>query len=689
MATAPHPTAPPSGYEYTLRKDYRDWPPNLKAAWLAARAGFFIIPCSATDRVANGRAYRAKQPLISKWKAKASRDPDMLIRWWKKWPDALPALHLELARLIVIDADRHGGPDGVANFEQWAAENEVDLTIAPMVETPNDGKHFYYSLPDDFAATNSTGSLPPGIDVRGPGYVIAPYAQLPDGRSWSGAAPEKILAAAADLPDALAAAIGTAKPHISDRGTPLCELDTDTSITLARAYLDADGGAVEGNGGDQQTYVVACCLRDFGVSEPIAVRLMFDHWNDKCAPPWDHDDLERKVSNTYAYAKNPPGVLSSLVQFGGVEIVEPMVRVAPEKALWWADDASADQPMRWLLKGLLPRNGVGILYGAPKSGKSFVVLDLAARLACVLPWFDVRCPNEAVGTLFLLGEGAGTVRTRLKAFCQSTGAAQPHIAWATVTDLATKAGQQEATALIAAAKAGMELRGVRLALVVIDTLASGLGLEDENSAPEVTKALKMLEGLALKFDLAVLGVHHAGKNGQDRGSSAFRAACDVMMSVERAETVASQPNNYRQLSIVLNRNGESEWSANFKLDRVRMGIDEDGDEISSCIVTPVREPAALLNRRQAVLALFDPETVRAHGMQLSNGAWALTRRRLANQCAEIWDDLSKDALRKAVNRATTELVETGCIAVVEQSGVRYFVASKVNLPPPSDQDRAG
>ena len=111
--------------------------------------------------MADGKAHRAKQPLIGKWKENAARDPDVLERWWRKWPDALPALQLELAGLVVIDADRHGGPDGVANLEKWAADNGVALAAAPMVNTPNDGKHYYFRRPDGFAATNSTGSLPP------------------------------------------------------------------------------------------------------------------------------------------------------------------------------------------------------------------------------------------------------------------------------------------------------------------------------------------------------------------------------------------------------------------------------------------------------------------------------------------------------------------------------------------------
>jgi hypothetical protein len=86
--------------------------------------------------------------------------------------------------MVVVDADRKpNGPDGVAAFHALCAERSIDLSGAFVVETPSGGLHFYWRTETPYS--NSRGSLPDGIDVRGKGgYVIAPGATLPDGRSY-------------------------------------------------------------------------------------------------------------------------------------------------------------------------------------------------------------------------------------------------------------------------------------------------------------------------------------------------------------------------------------------------------------------------------------------------------------------------------------------------------------------------
>ena len=176
------------------------------------------------------------------------------------------------------------------------------------------------------------------------------------------------------------------------------------------------------------------------------------------------------------------------------------------------------------------------------------------------------------------------------------------------------------------------------------------------------------------LDVAVLGIHHAGKNGQDRGSSAFRAACDVMLSVDRGDTAPGQPDNHRQLSVVLNRNGEGDWSTNFRLDRVVLGIDEDGDEITSCAVRPAGEPVANIGQRDIIMGLFDPATIHLNAFRLPGDEWGITRKDLRTRCASVWEDMSADAVKKRVQRSVVELIGAGRLKEIPVSGALYLVA---------------
>jgi hypothetical protein len=44
---------------------------------------------------------------------------------------------------LAIDADRHGGPDGVAAWETLAKANGLDRAAVPVVTSPSDGLHLY------------------------------------------------------------------------------------------------------------------------------------------------------------------------------------------------------------------------------------------------------------------------------------------------------------------------------------------------------------------------------------------------------------------------------------------------------------------------------------------------------------------------------------------------------------------
>jgi hypothetical protein len=125
-----------------------------------------------------------KKPLIP-WRRLSSSDTDAVLQWWRQYPDALPAIDLEKAELMVLDGDRHGGPDGRAALrELLKRQADYHAAATPRCLTPNDGAHVYFNQ-NGHELTNARGDLPEGIDVRGAGgYAIAPYAVLPDGRTY-------------------------------------------------------------------------------------------------------------------------------------------------------------------------------------------------------------------------------------------------------------------------------------------------------------------------------------------------------------------------------------------------------------------------------------------------------------------------------------------------------------------------
>ena len=77
-------------------------------------------------------------------------------------------------------------------------------------------------------------------------------------------------------------------------------------LQRARAYLRAIGPAIEGQGGDDQTFKACKVGRRFDLSEGEFLPLLED-WNNSNQPPWRSDQLARKLRSTYRNTTVRPG----------------------------------------------------------------------------------------------------------------------------------------------------------------------------------------------------------------------------------------------------------------------------------------------------------------------------------------------------------------------------------------------
>ena len=89
--------------------------------------------------------------------------------------------------------------------------------------------------------------------------------------------------------------------------------------------------------------------------------------------------------------------------------------------------------------------------------------------------------------------------------------------------------------LIRQAAAEVDRRGFDV--LVVDTFAVFAKLKgsEENDAGPVADRMRVLRLVAQKYNIAVLLIRHAGKDGTPRGSSAFEAEADVCATLSRPE----------------------------------------------------------------------------------------------------------------------------------------------------------
>lgn len=299
------------------------------------------------------------------------------------------------------------------------------------------------------------------------------------------------------------------------------------------------------------------------------------------------------------------------------------------------DEMRQRPPARWLVKNLLPRAGVAVLFGAPACGKSFIALDVAQRVARGLPFCGRRVRQGPA--LYLPGEGGNGVAQRLTAWAvghRAEAATAP-----VVESVPLLVGEElpELNSSIGQARARAAVELVRPALLIIDTLAQSIPGTDENAAEAMSPVLRYLASIAAEFDLLALVVHHARKEGENesgglasmRGSSAIGGAADAVLRVHRNK-------NELRLSVAKQKDGESDVELALRMELAVVGEDEDGDLVRSVYLRPATAEEAAKGETDALAdflmrfgAAFPGDSAPAtKELEDMASTWNLTRQRL-------------------------------------------------------------
>lgn len=242
--------------------------------------------------------------------------------------------------------------------------------------------------------------------------------------------------------------------------------------------------------------------------------------------------------------------------------------------LEWFDDLGIAQASNYLIKGVLDREAMSVIYGPSNSGKTFFALDMAFHIATETPWRGNRMKGG--GVLYLAAEGGRGVVNRVVALRQETGCVDVPLAIrrAGLDLLKSTADLQEVVDLAAEVNARAPL-----ALIVIDTLSRVMAGGDENGAADMTALIKNIDRIREITGAHIMIVHHSGKDAARgaRGHSSLRAATDTEIEVQEEE-------GNRAAQVQKQRDNQGGELFGFSLKSIDLGVDQDGDPITSCIV---------------------------------------------------------------------------------------------------------
>jgi AAA domain len=256
---------------------------------------------------------------------------------------------------------------------------------------------------------------------------------------------------------------------------------------------------------------------------------------------------------------------------------------APFKLERW-DEITFDLNEEFVIDGVIPKRGVGVVYGESQSLKSFVMMHTGLCVARGDDW--AKRKTEKASVIYLAAEGAEGLRKRKAGYLKAGRAPPKDVDFALISAApnlgVAKGDYNRLVATIFAA-------GIKPGLIIIDTVAKVIGGADENGAG-MAQFILNAEALARHFGCFVLAVHHPGwerGKARTRGWSGLPAALDALILCERKE------GEFRAtLTVQKLKDEPSGLRFEAQMMRISLGSRKTGREVSTLVVDAITEIVA-------------------------------------------------------------------------------------------------
>ena len=307
---------------------------------------------------------------------------------------------------------------------------------------------------------------------------------------------------------------------------------------------------------------------DYGNDDPRIARAILDR-GEPYIESFAHGGL------TYYFRSEEARIAAGLLDFADLWVANDRAHRRFEAIP--AGEFMRGPPLKWLVRGLLPKAKLGVIYGSPGTGKSFWALDLAASLALGSPWNSI--PTKQADVVYICAEGVSAFRKRVEAY-QTHHEIDFGSALRIIGDQPDLLNGGDIKTLLA------ELDKAQPELVIIDTLMQVMPGGDENSGVDMGNVLKACGQIHERTGAMVLIVHHAGKDPTKgaRGFSGLRGAADVEVCITNGAVT-------KVASITKMKDGEDDATYPFRLCQVSLPPCE-GEAVNSCIVEHVERTGA-------------------------------------------------------------------------------------------------
>jgi putative DNA primase/helicase len=298
------------------------------------------------------------------------------------------------------------------------------------------------------------------------------------------------------------------------------------------------------------------------VAKKHGLRMAIPSFKDLSSKPTDFDDLRQLE-----------GIGEVKRQVDAAESLQEKRTGLDACVVGFSELLQMDIPERAKMFPWLPEGGVIMVYGGRGIGKTFFTLSLAGSLTSGAPFLKWGEPSKTVGVLIVDGEMAlSDLRSRLTALLieqpvEPLMVISSEVAFAkTERDINLVDGDQRDD-ILSILDADKKIR-----LVIIDNISclfSGIRESSKDDWEQITPWLLAMR----RRGVAVVLVHHAGKGGDQRGTSGRE---DLLDTVIRLERVHGAPNDGARFIV---RFTKARGAYGDEVEAFEASLDLDSDEL--------------------------------------------------------------------------------------------------------------
>lgn len=639
---------------------------KLEAALECARRGLPVFPlhgyveppvnATEKERIAAAKKAKTPRPEMTRFYEKATLDENQIRQWWEWWPES--NIGVSTDRLLVIDLDYAKGAE--ASWDLLTTWCDFPKTM--RTDTWSGGAHVILQLPPDTIISNDQrGKLGRGIDIRSyHGYIVAPGSEIA-GRFYR---------FANDRPPGLAPSVLLAECSVATPKSlePVKRVapENDWAVETAWDYMrNRAPEAVDGQR-NEIGFAVTTEPYDWGVSRETMMELLL-WWNEhKCHPSLEYDELKllarsgesnRRENIGYRNHEYNPG-------FDPVEVAPKVSQTVKSRLHYLPFKASVahalDHAVDPLIEGLIDCGAMSVVYGESGCGKSFNELDKDFHIAAGLPWGGMKTRQGAV--VYIAAEGGAGIHKRMKAMADHYRREDvPLFVVPCPVDLLH--AEADMKPLIEMVRQIEQECGQKVLKVTIDTLSRVMAGGDENGSTDMGVLVKHFDHIRASLDVHLAVVHHTGKDKARgaRGHSLLRAATDTEIEIDAG-----------RIKVTKQKDMDGSVELRFVVKPVRVGINRNGRDVTSCYVE-LRQKGAAVAEQQAltnVVATFKQLLVEAIPKnyditgktlydQTFTTSFAIRVAAEAGETKRMSVSASEDALEKRVERYLKEATESG------------------------------